>query len=153
MRHEDIDQAKWVITSNSTKELFVGFLTPTSFDSVASGHEFNSLEWGWDAGMGWAAIYPYGLNTNNKGGPSLSPSIMGASYWPSKDEFTGSSAIHFDPFFGPSEDLRTLAIMNLDGSPGIDANLQLGWRVPALDWLPYLMIIVGLVMSIVGLLR
>jgi hypothetical protein len=36
MRHEDIDQAKWVITSNTTKELFVGFLTPTSFDSVAS---------------------------------------------------------------------------------------------------------------------
>jgi hypothetical protein len=41
--------------------------------------------------------------------------------------------------------------MDLDGSKGVEADIQLGFKVPILGWLAYLLIPLGVLMCICGI--
>jgi len=46
--------------------------------------------------------------------------------------------------------MKMIVLMNADGSKEVNADLQLGFKVPILTWLPYILIPLGIVLSISG---
>jgi hypothetical protein len=40
--------------------------------------------------------------------------------------------------------------MNADGSSNVDADIQLGFKVPLFGWLPYLLLALSIIMLVVG---
>lgn len=152
MKHEDIHQAKWVVQGDGSKQLFVGFATVQTINSVMSGYEFSALDYSWDSGFYYSALFPYQLQTYNKGGGAVPVNAIAGVNLLSKNQSSGTSTIHFDPYFGEGNDLRTLIIMNADGSPGVKAELGLGWRNSFLDWLYFVLIPIGAILMIIGIL-
>jgi len=57
-------------------------------------------------------------------------------------------------YCSPSSLSRTgmIVVMNADASKGLDAEIQLGSRIPMYSWLPYVLVTVGIVFLLAGIL-
>jgi hypothetical protein len=137
---------------DGSKQLLVGFATVQEINSVMSGYEFSAPDYSWDSGFYYSALFPYQLQTYNKGGGSVPVTAVTGITWLTKNLSSGTSSIHFDPYFGEGSVLRTLLVMNADGSPGVKAELRLGWRNPFLDWLYLVLIPIGAALTIIGIM-
>ncbi len=152
MKYEDIHQAKWVVKGDGSN-LLVGFATVQEINSVISGYEFSAPNYSWDSGFYYSALFPYQLQTYNKGGGSVPVTAVAEINWLTKNLSSDTSTIHFEPYFGESNELRTLLIMNADGSPGVKVELRLGWRNPFLDWLHFMLVPIGAALMTIGILQ
>jgi hypothetical protein len=52
----------------------------------------------------------------------------------------------------PKNFFRVLVIMNADGSPGIDANIRLGSRIPIFVAIPFPLLFFGSLLGIIGII-
>jgi hypothetical protein len=58
--------------------------------------------------------------------------------------------MNWNPVWDETTGRNILVIMNADGSSNVDADIQLGFKVPLFGWLPYLLLALGIIMLVVG---
>ena len=150
---EAVAQAKWVVYSvNSSRELFVGYAKAADVKTYVNRMEieypYPYFEWSAHQYYANINIPSTAVSRAGFGGPARSPSME--SFWLTSAH-SNESAVYFSPIWGSQEDNRCLVIMNLDGSKGVEADIRLGFKVPILGWLPYLLIPLGIGLCLCGL--
>jgi hypothetical protein len=149
MGTENLVETKWVVESvGSSKELFVGWTKAADGESYVSSFMFETPpNWNW-------FLWPYSPEINvpssavhNMGAPSRSPAEE--PFWLSSDTSSASVELPWSPVWDIEDDRNILIIMNADGSSDVEADVQLGFKVPMFGWLPYLLIPVGAVLVFV----
>jgi hypothetical protein len=148
-------QLKFIVKStNTTRELFIGYAEETGANSYVKNIEYaNPLYtgqqiYGWDlyyANLGWTS-----LTVGGKLGvsPSRSPGLE--TFWLQKIQTQNSATLYWEPVRSLDSPKTLIVIMNSDGSRDIQADIILGYRSSTLPWIPYLLVLVGLIISIVG---
>jgi hypothetical protein len=149
MGTENIVETKWVVKSaDSSKELFVGWTKAADGESYVQNFSFETPPtWNW-------FLWPYSPEINvpssavhNTGAPSRPPAEE--SFWLASDTSSVSVELPWSPVWDVEDGRNILIIMNVDGSSDVEADVQLGFKVPMFGWLPYLLIPVGAVLVIV----
>jgi LPXTG-motif cell wall-anchored protein len=149
----NIAATKWVVTtSEPAKEVFVGWAKASDVESYLSGFSYETPDKGWH----WQTI-PYAPEIDvpstaiyNQGTPSIPPAEE--SFWTNKAATTNSAEIKWDPVWDSTKGMNVVVVMNADGSSAVNADIQLGFKVPILSWLPYLLIPIGILLLVLGLL-
>jgi hypothetical protein len=142
---DQLAQAKWVVKSpNSGKEIFAGLVS-----AAAATDYLNSMEtegpypyWEWNTGPFYADLNITTTKVFN-GLSGLTRSPAEESIWASSESFIDQATLYWDPYWSGMENDKYLIIMNLDGSSGIQADIQLGFKTPIFDWLQYLLAVIG----------
>jgi hypothetical protein len=150
---DNIAQTKWVIkAADGGKEVFAGWVTSADVATYVThfGYETADPEWDWYVHAYYAKIDVPSTKIVNQGNPARPPSAEG--FWIQSATTSDQASIYWDPTWEQSEGMKVIMLMNADGSSGINADLQLGFKVPILTWLPYLLIPLGLVLCIGGYL-
>ncbi len=143
---DNIGQAKWIVQSaDSGKEVFAGWAQSTNVGEYVThfSYETAAQEWTWYAHAYYAKIEVPSTQVINQGTPTRPPSAE--SFWISQATTSSQETIYWDPTWEQSAGMKTIVLVNADGSSGVNADLQLGFKVPILAWLPYLLIPLGLV--------
>ncbi len=150
---ENIAQTKWVITSiDSNKEIFAGWTIDANSTSYVNsfGIEVPDQYWRWQVRAYYAKIEIPATIIRNQGSPSQLPSEL--TFWTKTTSTKTASTLYWDPHWDPTTGYYMLVIMNADGSSNVNADLQLGFKVPILGWLPYLLFPLGIILLIAGIL-
>ncbi len=146
-------RTQWTVEPvNSEKELFVGWGTHTDVSLYTSGYPFETpLEWEW-------YYSPYSSTVDipktiiwNQNASNITPPGS-EKFW--MDNITSNDSIiqmRWDPRWEPETFLKTLVIMNSDGSKNISADISFGSRIPLFQTLPYPLFLLGIILIIVGL--
>jgi hypothetical protein len=148
-----IAATKWVVTtSEPAKEIFVGWAKASDVEGYLSGFSYETPDKGWH----WLTS-PYAPEIDvpstaiyNQGPPARPPAEE--SFWTNTATTTNSAEIKWDPVWDSSKGMNVIVVMNADGSSAVNADIQLGFKVPILSWLPYLLIPLGLVLFVLGIL-
>jgi hypothetical protein len=141
---------KWVISTESGKEVFVGWGTTQAVNAYTSNYQYATPAYGWNYR---ARAYEASLNITNVQTLGTDKPVMPM---PSSDLFldTTKTSSSTTLYCSPSSQDRTamIVIMNSDASKGIDATIQMGSQIPLLGMLPYVLLPLGLALLIVGFL-
>lgn len=144
--------AKWVVTStNPGKELFVGWGSTVDTGPYIDSVQFETPHpaWEWNYGLYWASITVGGTGIWNSNPPAVLPSDEG--FWIYSAQTSSSVTIpieiHWD---NATSGNRALLIMNADGTPNVQADVQFGAKIPMLSWLPFVLVPVGVALTFVG---
>lgn len=141
---------KWVISTDSNKEVFAGWGTAGTVNAYTGNYQYATPVTGW----GYVArAYEAALNISNVHIVNQNYPVMPLpqGIWLDTATLVDTSTLYCSP--NNSDDrVGMLVIMNADGSAGVDAEIQLGSRIPMYSWLPYVLFIVGLMFLIAGLL-
>ena len=152
MSPKDIGQAMCTVTSvDSSKELFVGWAEASDAENYLSGVMFETPPiWHWYVEAYYAQIeIPTSLNHNQGGEPIRSPSEE--TFWIDYVQSTNATKITWDAFWEPLENRKILIIMNSDGTTNVNADIQLGFKVPIFSWLTFVFIPLGILLFLVGI--
>lgn len=151
MNPEDIAQTKWVVKAvNSSKEIFVGWAKAADGDNYLNGFQYETLpSWHWSTWPYHASMDIPSTAIYNEGAPSKSPTQE--AFWIESAHSSNSSTLNWDPNWPSQAGRKILVVMNADGSNNVEADLQLGFKVPIFSWLPYLLIPLGIVMCLGGI--
>jgi len=150
MGSENIGETRWVVEAvDPSKELFVGWAKAVDGEGYIEGLMFETPpSWHW-------LIWPYSPEIDvpssvvyNTGVPSRSPAEE--SFWLESEHSSGLVELNWDHAWDAEDGRNILIIMNLDGSSNVEADVQLGFKVPLFGWLPYLLIPLGAVLVLVG---
>ena len=150
---DNIAQTKWVVKSaHMEKQVFVGWAKASDGASYVPQfkYETSDEDWYWRIGPYYAKIDVSSTKIVNQGNPARPPADE--IFWLDSAVTGDSATIYWDPSWDQSEGMKMIFVMNADGSSGVNADLQLGFKVPILNWLPYLLIPLGTVLCIVGFL-
>ena len=105
--------------------------------------------WEWNYGLYWASLTVGETRTWNSNPPAVLPSDEG--FWidsaQTSSKVTIPIEIHWD---NTTSGNRALLIMNVDGTPNVQADVQFGARIPILSWLPFVLVPLGAVFAFVG---
>jgi len=152
---DETGQLKFIVKStNSTKELFVGYADETGANTYVKNIEYaNPLYTGkqiydWDtyyANLGWTS-----LNVVGELGvaPSRPPAME--AFWLQKLQTTGTTTLYWEPVRNLNAPKTLIVIMNIDGSHDVQADIILGYRSPTRPWIPYLLLPIGLIVAVLG---
>lgn len=151
MNPDDIAQTKWVVNAvNPSKELFIGWAKAADGENYLNGFQFETPpSWHWSTTPYHPRMDIPSTVIHNEGAPSKPPTQE--NFWLKSAHSSNSSTINWDPTWSPQTDKNILIIMNADGSGNVEADLQLGFKVPIFSWLPYLLIPLGVLMCIGGI--
>lgn len=156
MSPKDIGQAMWTVEPiNSDKPLFVGWAEAADGQNyLENGIMFSTPPvWHWSVAPYYAEIEIPPSVTYNQGVPTRSPAEE--TFWIETAESAGTSKIKWDAFWKPlenrTENRKILIIMNTDGSRNVEADIQLGFKVPIFSWLPFVLIPVGVIFCLIGI--
>jgi hypothetical protein len=144
---------KWVISSTEpTQEIFVGWAKASDVEPYIRGFRYETPDefWHWQTAPYAPEIDIPSTAIFNQGSPARPPSEEG--FWLKTAATTNSTAIYWDPVWDSNEGMKVVVIMNTDGSSNVNASLQLGFKVPILTWLPYVLIPLGILFLFLGLL-
>jgi hypothetical protein len=151
MNPKDVFKMKRLVrTNNSFNELFIGWARETD---IVNKSEEMAVEvppfWTWDFEPYYAKIdipstIIYGCVTSGK-----SPTEF--QFWLDSDQSNNLLSFNWDPMWDPETGMKILVIMNLDGSDNIEADIQLGFKVPIFSWLPFFLFFLGIPLSLVGI--
>lgn len=148
---DNIAETKWIIKAvDGGKQVFAGWceLSDVEVYLYSFRYETPYPNWTWPVGPYYARINVNSTRIYHQGAPSHPPTSE--SFW-IESVVTGESAtIYWDPTWAENTRMKTLVIMNADGSSGVNADLQLGFKVPILTWLPYLLILLGSALCFAG---
>lgn len=149
---DNIAQTKWVITNVGSKEIFAGWTTGANGTSYVESFSFEQpdREWRWRVQAYSAEMDIPSTAVKNTGVPAQLPSEL--SIWTEKILTNSASELNWNPHWVPYSDYYMLVVMNKDGSSNVNFDLQLGFKVPLLTWLPYLLIPLGAVLLILGII-
>jgi hypothetical protein len=142
---------KWVITStDSNNDVFVGWGAAGTVNAYTGNYQYATPAAGWNY---HAQAYEAELNIDNVQIINENYPVMPLpqGIWLDTATVVDTLTLYCSP--NNSDDkMGMLVIMNADGSAGVDAEIQLGSRIPMYSWLPYVLIPVGLLFLIAGLL-
>jgi len=141
---------KWItINDNPAKELFVG--VARSIDGYNYLKSFQSVvpkDWNYNYQLYSTSInIPEEVWLSGASNASNKPPNQ-ENFWQSSSHTKDKTTVYWNPQMGQFY----LFLMNLDGSSGIEAHVQLGYKVGLLTWLPYVLIPLGLILCSTGLL-
>ena len=145
--------AKWIVTAaDGGKQVFMGWTQAADGSAYVRNfsYELPAQFWSWRVDAYYSKINVPSTTIVNPGMPARSPE--NESLWLDSVVTAGNATIYWDPTWEQSADMKMLIIMNADGSSGVNADLQLGFKVPILTWLPYLLIPLGIVFCVGGYL-
>lgn len=143
-------ELRWTVKNNNPeKELFIGLCwVDSGYSYLKSFQSVVPMDWTyhyesykvtislpndfWPSGVENAPIKPPGQET----------------FWLKSDRGKDSMEVSWSAGTGK----YYLFIMNADGSSGIDADINLGYRVGLYTWLPYVLIPLGIIFLIIGIL-
>jgi hypothetical protein len=150
--NSNIAATKWIVTTpNIGQEVFVGWAKASDVETYLSGFSYESPQsWQWHTEPYAPEINIPSTTTYNQGIPAVLPAQE--SFWTKTATTTNSTTIYWNPTWNASNGMKVVVIMNADGSSGVHANIQFGFKVPILSWLPYLLIPLGIVLLALGLL-
>lgn len=154
MSPKDIGQAMWTVKPvDASTELFVGWTEAVDGKNyLDTGIKFSTPPvWHWTVEAYYAEIDIPPSYTYQQGAPSRPP--IEETFWIETVQSTGTSKITWDAFWETSkngeEDRKMLFIMNTDGSANIEADIQLGFKVPIFHWLPIVFIPIGIILCLI----
>jgi hypothetical protein len=150
MSPEDIGQERWTIESVTGKELFVGWAEAVDGENYLDSGIMFSTPSTWHRSI---AAYHSEIEipesiTYNQNAPSRPPAEE--TFWIENVQSTETSTITWDAFWEPVKDRKILIIMNADGTSNVQADIQLGFKVPIFSWLPLVIIPIGVIMCLIG---
>jgi hypothetical protein len=157
MSPKDIGQAMWTVEPvDPNKTLFVGWTEAVDGENylLDTGIRFSTPPvWHWYIEAYYAEIeIPQSL-THNQGAPTRPPAEE--TFWLKTAQSNGTSKITWDAFWEPlenrTENRKMLIIMNPDGSRNIEADIQLGFKVPIFHWLPFVLIPLGVILCLIAI--
>ena len=156
MSPKDIGQAMWTVTPvDSSTEYFVGWAEAVDgTEYLDTGIMFTTPPaWSWYVEAYYAEIEIPPSLTHNQGAPPRPPAEE--TFWIETVQAAGTSKITWDAFWETSEDdteedRKMLFIMNPDGSRNIEADIQLGFKVPIFHWLPLVFIPIGAIFCLIA---
>jgi len=154
MSPKDIGQAMWTVEPiNPDKPLFVGWAEAVDGKNYVNGIMFSTPPvWNWYIEAYYAEIEIPPSLTYNQGEPTRPPAEE--TFWIETVQSTGTSKITWDAFWEPlendTENRKMLFIMNPDGSRNIEADIQLGFKVPIFHWLPIVFIPIGVILCLIA---
>jgi hypothetical protein len=149
----NIAATKWVVsTSNQEQLIFAGWGKASNVEPYLNAFSFETPQnWNWHTEPYKPQIDIPSTTAYNQGiNPTRPPTQE--NFWTKTATTTNTTAIYWDPNWDAKEGMNSIVIMNADGSSGIHANIQLGFKVPILGWLPYLLIPAGILLLTPGLL-
>lgn len=151
--YDNIAATKWVVSASEPgQEIFAGWAKASDFEPYVRGFSYETPDnfWHWrtepyapEVDIPSTAIY-------NQGNPVRPPSEE--SFWVKTAATTSSSTIYWEPVWDSSKGMNVIVVMNADASSGVNAEIQLGFKVPILGWLPYLLIPLGIILLVLGVL-
>jgi len=150
---DNIAATKWIIkAAGSGKQVFAGWAKAATVESYLNQLKYETPDkgWHWYIEPYYAEIEVPSTKIVNQGASTHAPADE--SYWLDSVVTSDSATIYWDPSWQQSEGMNIIIIMNADGSSGVNADLQLGFQVPILTWLPYLLIPLGILMCVGGYL-
>jgi hypothetical protein len=152
MSPKDIGQTIWTVEPvNSSEELFVGWAEAADGENYVEGMMFSTPPvWHWYVNAYYAEIEIPTSLTHNQGAPTRHPAEE--TFWIETAQSNETSKITWDAFWEPLEDRKILIIMNADGSRNVEADIQLGFKVPIFGWLAFVLIPVGVILCLIGVL-
>jgi hypothetical protein len=146
-------QAKWVVAAiDPAKEVFVGWTR------AADGEPY-SRHFNFEVGQDWHySMRSYNVQIDvpstsifsSQGAPTRPPA--GESLWLKSSTSKGSATLYYDPVWDTNAGFNMLVVMNADGSSGVNTDIQLGYSMTLLGWLPYVLIPIGALLVILGLM-
>jgi hypothetical protein len=141
---------KWVISTDSGKEVFAGWGGVETVNAYASNYQYAAPVYGWSY---YSRAYAASLNITNVQIVNSERAVMPM---PSSGLFldTVTTSNVATLYCSPSSLSRTgmIVVMNADASKGLDAEIQLGSRIPMYSWLPYVLVTLGIVFLLAGIL-
>jgi hypothetical protein len=148
----NIAATKWVVTATEpSKEIFVGWAKASDVESYLGKFSYETPDKGWH----WLTS-PYAPEIevpstaiHNQGPPARPP--IEESFWTTTTTTTNSAEIKWDPVWDSTKGMNVIVVMNADGSSAVKADIQLGFKVPILSWLPYLLLPIGILLLVLGL--
>jgi len=152
MSAKDIGQTMWTVEPvDSSKELFVGWTEAVDGENyLYSGIMFSTPPtWHRSIAAYHAEVEIPPADTYYQSPPPRYPEEE--NFWLETVQSTGTSKIVWDAFWEPSDDRKMLIIMNADGSRNVEADIQLGFKVPIFSWLPFVLILVGVIFCLIGI--
>jgi len=131
----------------SPKELFVGIARDSDAFAYLDNVQYDyAVEYHW-------RVYPWNVRLEfdravpSEGtAPSRPPTEE--TFWLASATGSPEASMKWTPESGE----YCIIIMNADGSPGVDASLQLGAKFPILGWLPRLLVAIGILLGAGGTL-
>ncbi|MGD9129975.1 MAG: hypothetical protein PVH73_00180 [Candidatus Bathyarchaeota archaeon] len=152
MSPKDIGQAVWTVEPvNSSKKLFVGWAEAADGKNYVEKMMFSTPPtWRWYIEAYYAEIEIPPSLTHNQGAPTRPPAEE--TFWIETAQSNGTSKITWDAFWEPLENRKMLIIMNADGSRNVEADIQLGFKVPIFGWLAFVLLPVGVIFCLIGVL-
>jgi len=150
---DNIAQTKWIVKANDpSQEVFAGWTKATSGEPYLRGIKFESPDqfWHWITGPYRAEIVIPSTAIQNQGTPSRPP--VDESFWIKSTTSSATTTLYWDTVWDSDTGMDILILMNADGSSGVNADLQLGFKVPILGWLPYLLVPAGILFCLGGFL-
>lgn len=153
MNHEDIVETKWIVeASNPDEELFAGWTREDDGQYYLWGFTYETpLSWNWRIAPYSAEIEIPQTAIYGEGVPERPPSEE--TFWLYSAHSEDTLTLIWDPVWDREQMGRNiLIVMNLDGLSNVEADIQLGFRVPIFSWLHFLLLSLGVVLSISGIL-
>jgi hypothetical protein len=149
---DNIAQAKWVVTSVGGSQIFAGWAEASNGNPYVYSFQYQTpYLWNYSMHSYYAKLTIPENNDmiNGVGSPSSLPA--NETFWLDYVTTADMATLHYAPSWDINRGYRMLIIMNADGSSGINVNLQLGFKVPILTWLPNVIIPAGSVLCFGGL--
>lgn len=143
---------KWIVTSTDANQLiFAGWGAASTVNAYTGNYQYETPEsgWGYTARAYYAAINISSTHIINQNSPALPPPQE--SLYLNTVTTSDSTTLYCAPN-SEGDKMGMLVIMNADGSSGVDAQIQLGSRIPIYGWLPYVLLPIGIVLLMLGLL-
>lgn len=150
---DNIAQTKWIIKSvDSGTQVFAGWTKAASGEAYLSQFRYETPDkgWHWRIDAYYAEIDIPSTKIVNQGAPPRTPADE--IFWTDSAVTADSATIYWDPSWEQSAGMNIIILMNADGTAGVDVDLQLGFKVPILTWLPYLLIPLGILLCLAGYL-
>lgn len=143
---ENIAQIKYVVHNlNPTKELFTGYATTAQSEPYRQSFQCQiPMEWRWIAKPYDAEIIITTTTLDGSGAPASLPQTQ--TFW----RTTASSSDIATMTYLPQHEQYIWFIMNSDGSAGVNADIQIGFKSPILMILPLVFLPVGIILVIAG---
>jgi hypothetical protein len=150
---ENIGAAKWVVkAAYGGKQIFAGWTDASEGATYVDQFRYETPDqgWHWWVEAYYAEIGVPSTKIVHQGAPTRAPAAE--SFWLESVVTNDSATIHWDPTWEQNAGMKMIILMNADGSSGVNADLQLGFKVPILTWLPYLLIPFGIILCLGGYL-
>ena len=136
---------RWSITSNLNKNVFIGIAEAKKADSFTKTlHYKEANDWDIDQGP-WKMDLWVNTYYNHIGAESAQPP-QNANIWLASN--SGSKVAVFEKTMVSGD--YWVIIVNVDGSPGLNIDLQVGGKIPVLQWLPIPLLVLALLLGGIG---